>query len=126
MELAKPDAQIRELLANLPDDGLRDFVEWADCTGQRRGEIASLTWDMVDGATHVPARRDPGPGELCKNRRPRVIPIGPELAEILARRKKARRVFSMDGVTRFAEPIFHRGDALQCLDKALNPPSDFR
>jgi integrase len=51
-------------------------------------------------------------GEVCKNRRPRVIPIGPELAEILARRKKARRVIPMAGVTQLAEPIFHRGDGL--------------
>jgi integrase len=100
------EAQIREILVNLPDDGLRDFVEWAACTGQRKGEIALLTWDMVDGdEIRIP-------GEVCKNRRPRVIPIGPELAEIIARRKKARRVLSIDGVTRFAESIFHRGDGL--------------
>jgi integrase len=104
------EAQIREVLANLPDDGLRDFVEWADCTGQRKGEIASLTWDMVGGdEIRIP-------GKVCKNRRPRVIPIGPKLAEIIARRKKARRVLSMDGVTRFAEPIFHRGDGLPVGD----------
>jgi integrase len=100
------EAQIREILANLPDDGLRDFVEWAACTGQRKGEITSLTWDVVDGGEiRIP-------GEVCKNRRPRVIPIGPELAAIIEKRKKARRVVSIDGVTRFADPIFHRGDGL--------------
>jgi integrase len=78
------EAEIRDVLANLPNDGLRDFVEWVACTGQRKGEIASLTWDMVDGSEiRIP-------GEVCKNRRPRVIPLGSELAEIVARRKKAR------------------------------------
>ncbi len=75
------EAEIGDVLANLPNDGLRDFVEWAACTGQRNGEIASLTWDMVDGSEiRIP-------GEVCKNRRPRVI-------------------------TQLAEPIFHRGDGL--------------
>ena len=100
------EAEIRKVLANLPDDGLRDFVEWAACTGQRKGEIVSLTWSMVDGEElRIP-------GEICKNRRPRVIPLGPELAEIIARRKKARRLVAIDGVTTLAEPIFHRGDGL--------------
>jgi integrase len=98
------EAEIKIVLANLPDDGLRDFVDWAACTGQRKGEIGSLTWDMVDGSEiRIP-------GEVCKNRRPRVIPLGPELAEIIARRKKARRLVPMDGVTQLSEPIFHRGD----------------
>ena len=100
------EAEIRAILANLPDDGLRDFVEWAACTGQRKGEIALLTWDMVDGdEIRLPA-------EICKNRKPRVIPLGPELAEIVDRRRKARRVLPMDGIARCAEPIFHRGDGL--------------
>jgi integrase len=100
------EEEITNILANLPDDGLRDFVDWGACTGQRKGEIASLTWDMVDGdELRIP-------GEVCKNRRPRVIPLGPELSEIIARRKKARRLVPIDGVTRLAEPIFHRGDGL--------------
>jgi len=104
------EAEIRDVLANLPNDGLRDFVEWAACTGQRKGEIAFLTWDMVDGSEiRIP-------GELCKNLRQRVIPLGSELAEILARRKKARRLVPMGGVTQLAEPIFHRGDGLPVGD----------
>jgi integrase len=52
------------------------------------------------------------PGEICKNRRPRVIPLGPKLTEIIARRKKARRLVPIDGVTALADPIFHREDGL--------------
>jgi integrase len=99
------ETQIQEILANLPDDGLRDFVEWAACTGQRKGEIASLTWDMLDGdEVRIP-------GELCKNRRPRVIPLGPELTEIIERRRRARAV-TEDGAVqlRLADLVFHRGD----------------
>jgi integrase len=105
------EAQIKSVLANLPDDGLRDFVDWAACTGQRKGEIASLTWDMVDGdEIRIP-------GEICKNRRPRVIPLGPELTEIIERRKKARCVVS-SGETQIqlAELVFHRGDGLPIGD----------
>jgi len=40
-----------------------------------------------------------------------VIPLGPELAAIIERRQKARRVVSLDGSTQLSEPIFHRGDA---------------
>ena len=87
------EEEIRNVLANLPDDGLRDFVEWAACTGQRKGEIMSLKWGMIDG------EEIRIPGEFCKNRRPRVIPLGPELARIIARRKQSRRLVSIDGVT---------------------------
>jgi integrase len=96
------EAEIGDVLANLPNDGLRDFVEWASLTGQRKSEIAAMRWDMLDGnEIRVPAG-------FCKNRRARVIPLGPELLAIIERRRKARRVVSMDGTTQLAEPIFHR------------------
>jgi len=97
-------SEVCKLLRDLAD-GLRDFVEWAACTGQRKGEIALLTWDMVDG------EEIRIPGEVCKNRRPRVVPLGPELAEIIERRRKARAI-SEHGVVqlRLADLVFHRGD----------------
>jgi integrase len=42
------------LLAELPDDGLRDFAEWAGRTAMRKGEIAKLTWQGYDCAQTVP------------------------------------------------------------------------
>jgi integrase len=96
------EAEIGDVLANLPNDGLRDFVEWASLTGQRKSEIAAMSWDMLDGnEIRIPAG-------FCKNRRARVIPLGPELLAIVERRRKARRVISMDGTAQLAEPIFHR------------------
>jgi integrase len=98
------EAEIAAILAALPNDGLRDFVEWASETGQRRGEIVSLTWAMLDG------KQLRIPGELCKNGKSRVIAIGEVLAAILARRNKARTSTSLD------EPIFHRGNARPIVD----------
>jgi integrase len=96
------EAEIGDVLANLPNDGLRDFVEWASLTGQRKSEIAAMRWDMLDGnEIRIPAG-------FCKNRRARVIPLGPELLAIIERRRKARRVVSMDGTAQLADPIFHR------------------
>jgi integrase len=97
------EKEIDAVLANLPNDGLRDFVAWCAATGMRRGEAESLTWRMVDAdELHIPAVE-------CKNRRARVIPLGPELAAIITRRQTARRV-EVNGVARMAEFIFHRGD----------------
>jgi integrase len=92
------EAEIGDVLANLPNDGLRDFVEWASSTGQRKSEIAAMRWDMLDGnEIRIPAG-------FCKNRRARVIPLGTELLAIIERRRKARRVVSMDGTAQLAEP----------------------
>lgn len=102
--------EIVAVLLHLPDDGLRDFVGWASLTGQRKGEIESQTWDMVQGdELRIP-------GEICKNGHGRLIPLGPELAVIIARRRKARRVVGIDGAIHMAEPIFHRGDGLPIGD----------
>jgi integrase len=98
------EEEIADVLAALPDDGLRDFVEWASLTGQRKSEIASLTWSMVDGSVLRVS------GTVTKNGRSRIIPLGAELAAIIERRKKARRVVSLDGSAQLSEPIFHRGD----------------
>jgi integrase len=104
------EQQIRNVLANLPDDGLRDFVAWAAETGQRKSEIAGLTWKMIEGdELHIPLN-------LCKNRKARTIPVGAELREIITRREKARRVVSLDNVTQISEPIFHRGDGHKILE----------
>jgi integrase len=57
--------------AVLPDDGLRDFVEWAYWTGMRKGEIAALTWDAFDrDLDHASAREGheeppPTPARPC-------------------------------------------------------------
>ncbi len=99
------EPQIAALLAALPDDGLRDFVAWAAETGQRKSEIAAMTWNMRHGdEIFIPAG-------FCKNRRARVLPLGPELLAIIESRGKARRVISLDGTAQLAEPIFHRAGA---------------
>ncbi len=41
-------AEVEALLQQISDDGIRDFVAWGFRTGMRKGEIARLTWDMLD------------------------------------------------------------------------------
>jgi integrase len=97
------EEEIAAVLAALPDEGLRDFCEWASETGQRKGEVEQLTWSMVEGnELRIP-------GKICKNGRGRILPIGPELRAILDRRVKARLVVAMDKTERLAQLIFHRG-----------------
>lgn len=96
-------ADYARVLSFLPDDGLRDFCEWSYATGQRKNEIASLRWGMLDsnGCTlNIPAN-------VCKNRKARALPLSPELAQIIERRKPARRV-TVNGVATMTEFIFHR------------------
>ena len=41
-------AEVEALLQHVADDGIRDFIAWGFRTGMRKGEIARLTWDMLD------------------------------------------------------------------------------
>jgi integrase len=81
VELEAFEAIVRHL-----DADHRDAVEFAYLVGWRRGEVTGLTWDKVF-TTEIRL----GAGDT-KSKRPRVIPLDPALAEILARRQRARRL----------------------------------
>ncbi len=90
------------MIENLPDY-LKDFVLFGFLVGWRKGEIASLAWEDVDGDC-VRLR-----GENSKNGEGRVIVLEGELAELMERRKAARMVKTDTG-TVLAALIFHRDD----------------
>jgi integrase len=103
-KVALTEKQLADFLAALPDD-LRDFAAWSAACAMRKGEASLLTWNMIHGEElHIPA-------EICKNRDGRVLPIFGELAAIIERRRKARR---MD-----CRYIFHRdGKQVRQFDKS--------
>ena len=95
-------SQMAKLLTELPDDRLREFVEFCYITGMRKSEAASLRWSYVSD-TELTV-----PGECCKSGEPHTIQFGGALPAIIAKRK-ARRSFQVNGTTRLAEFLFHRG-----------------
>jgi integrase len=101
--------EIRRVIANLPAD-LSDFTLFGWLTGMRKGEIASLAWQDVDG--DVLRLR----AENAKTGEARMIPLEGELAELIARRQAARQVES-EGTVMISSLIFHR---------AGTPIGDFR
>ena len=96
----KPE-EMEKVLANLPDDGLRDFVFFCWVTGMRKGEGNALRWSFVHGDNIIV------PAGFCKNKKPHRIPIAGPLSAIIERRKTARAFKSYD-TTQFCEFIFHR------------------
>jgi integrase len=94
------ESEVRKVIANLPTD-LADFTLFAWLTGMRKGEIASLAWEDVDGDC-IRLR-----AENAKNGHSRLIPLEGELSELIARRKAARQVKVKDTVM-LASSIFHR------------------
>jgi integrase len=88
--------QVPRLLEAIEHEHLRDLIAWICETGQRVTEAGTMRWDMVrDEALEIPAAS-------TKNRQPRQIPLSGLMAEILRRRKAARRLDS--------PLIFHDGD----------------
>ena len=96
-------------MANLPSE-LADFTLFGWLTGMRKSEIASLTWEDVDGQV-IRLR-----AENAKNGEARLIPLEGELAELISRRQAARQI-EIDGTVMISSLIFHR---------AGKPVGDFR
>lgn len=94
-------AEITELIANLRAD-LADFVLFAWHTGMRKGEIASLRWDDLNG--DVLTLR----GENSKNGEARTIPCEGDLSELIARRRRCPLVKIDSGTVMLCDLIFHR------------------
>jgi integrase len=96
--------QMEKLLAALPNDGLRDYVRFAWCTGMRKAEAASLKWSFIhDNQLVVSA-------EYCKSGKPHSIPISGPLVAIIERRRAAR-VLKSNGGAQLCEFLFHRDGA---------------
>jgi len=91
-------ATFMTVLGELPDDGLRDFVEWAGRTAMRKGEIAKLTWQGYDRETGVVRL----PGKDAKTGKPRRIVLAGPLLALVARRVEARKAHPECAL------IFHR------------------
>jgi integrase len=91
-------AEVEALLQHIPDDGIRDFVAWGFRTGMRKGEIARLTWDMLDRSGQPWVLRIPG--AITKNRSGRTLGLEGDVRAVIERRLRVRR---------FDSPlIFHR------------------
>jgi integrase len=107
--------QARAVIANLPDDGLRDFVLFAYLCGWRKGSIAKLRWSAVD----MEAGEILLPGKYVKNKKPLKLAIEGELADVLNRRDAARSV-NVDGVAQLSEFVFHRkGKSVDRFNKSF-------
>jgi integrase len=97
------EAELDALISHLPAD-LRDFTRFAAACGMRKGEISGLTWKMIEGdELRIP-------GEICKNRKGRVLPLTGELTEIIERRRAALPR-EKNGTVQMCEHIFHRDGA---------------
>ena len=104
-------AEVDALLQQVEDEGIRDFIAWAFRTGMRKGEIARLTWDMLDRTGTPWVLRIPG--AITKNRTGRTLGLEGEVKAIIERRLRVRR---------FNCPlIFHR----VCKEKPGQPITDF-
>ena len=77
--------EFRGVVNNLPDY-LKDFARFAYYTGMRKGEIASLCWEDVDGDV-IQLR-----AENAKNGKGRSVAVEGEFAELMERRRAARQV----------------------------------
>jgi integrase len=89
------------VVSNLPEY-LKDVARFAYLTGMRKGEIASLRWDDVDGDT-IRLR-----AENAKNGEGRSVPIEGELTELIERRRAACQVRKPDLPITLSAWIFHR------------------
>ncbi len=103
--------QVEALLQHVEDDGIRDFIAWGFRTGMRKGEIARLTWDLLDRSGTPWVLRIPA--AITKNRTGRTLGLEGEVRAIVERRLKARRFDTA--------LIFHR----VCKGKPGQPITDF-
>jgi integrase len=91
---------------------LQDFARFGYLTGWRKGEIASLRWQDVEGDI-IRLR-----AENSKNGEGRSVTLNGELEELIKRRRVARQVKTKTGAL-LAELVFHHdGQPIVDLRKA--------
>ena len=96
------EAEINAVISHLPEY-LKDFARFAYITGMRKGEVQSLKWENVTGETITLRAED------SKNGEGRTIALEGELAELIERRREARKVKDKKGnLVTVSAYIFHK------------------
>lgn len=105
------EVEFRSVASSLPKP-LNDFALFGYLTGWRKHEIASLTWEDIDGEV-IRLR-----AENAKIREARSLAIEGELAELMQRRRAARQI-KRGGSVVLCPLVFHRdGDPVKDFRKA--------
>jgi integrase len=105
------DADFHAVRDNLPEY-LRDFVQFGYLTGWRKGEIASLRWEDVEGGV-IRLR-----AENAKNGEPRSVTLTGDLADLIECRKAQRQVETNGGVLLSAHVFHQKGKPVGDFRKA--------
>ena len=105
------DADFHAVRDKLPEY-LRDFVQFGYLTGWRKGEIASLKWEDVEGDL-VRLR-----GENSKNGEARSVTLSGDLADLIDRCKAQRQVKTKSGVLLSAYVFHQKGEPVGDFRKA--------
>jgi len=114
------ETELRTVISHLPEY-LQDFTLFAYITGMRRGEVQSLRWQDVHGDA-ITLR-----AENSKNGEGRTIVLEGELAELIERRRQARKIKSKkEEVVTVSEFVFHRkGEPIVDIRKAWKTACNF-
>lgn len=107
------ETEIRSVITHLPTY-LQDFTLFAYITGMRKGEVQSLKWQNVSGDTITLRAED------SKNGEGRTIVLEGELAEVIERRREARKVRDKEGnLVMLSEYVFHlKGEPIGSFRKS--------
>jgi len=105
------DLEFRAVIDNLPEHA-RDFAWFGYLTGWRKGEIASLRWEDVDGDV-IRLR-----AEHSKNGESRTVTLDGPLADLMDRRKASRQVKTANTVNSAAFVFHHNGNPIVDFRKA--------
>ena len=107
------ETEIRSVITHLPAY-LQDFTLFAYITGMRKGEVQSLKWQNVTADT-ITLR-----AENSKNGEGRTIVLEGELAEVIERRRQARKVKDKKGnFVMLSEYVFHlKGEPIGSFRKS--------
>src|SRR5215469_2186679 len=95
------EAEFRAVASSLPDP-LNDFALFGYLTGWRKHEIASVTWEDIDGEV-IRLR-----AVNAKIREARSLAIEGELAELMQRRRAASQIKRQDDSVVICDLVFHR------------------
>lgn len=111
-------ADFRALLENIPNQDVRDIVEFLYLSGWRSREAKCMPWPWIDSNANMVKL----PKEYSKSKKDRLLPLVGDLANVIERRIKLRRLDCAFVFHRNGQPIRSFRRAFKAAAKAIGQP----